>query len=280
MKMNSTNADTIESKKNAIKETIQELTLYGLAKTDFFDNAAFYGETALRIFHGLDRFSEDLDFSLVAPDPDFNLNDYIPGLEETISSFGLEMSIKERSKNVDSDIQSAFHKGNTRELIMNFYDDNGDVRNIVKDDSIKVKFEIDTNPPEYATFEKKFAFNPYPFSVNLYDESSLFAGKIHALLCRKWKNRIKGRDLYDYLFYIKNNVSVNLEHLNARMIQTGFIPYNTTMNIESLREILCEKFEEIDYEQAKKDVVPFISDEKSIEFWSPELFTEITKKLK
>ena len=183
---------TSTDKKNAIKEIIQEIVLCGLSRAGFFKHAAFYGGTALRIFYGLDRFSEDLDFSLMAPEG-FDLGEYLPTLEKEIRSYGLNFKAEERVKTAESAIQSAFLKGNTKEHILLFYADDRLAQSITPSELIKIKFEIDTNPPPFAGFEHKYRLLPSPYEICLYDAPSLFAGKIHAVLCRAWKNRIKGR---------------------------------------------------------------------------------------
>ena len=177
---------TSNDKKNAIKEIIQEIVLCGLSRAGFFKHAAFYGGTALRIFYGLDRFSEDLDFSLMAPES-FDLGEYLPSLEKEIRSYGLNFKAEEREKTVDSAVQSAFLKGNTKEHILLFYADDRLAQSITPSELIKIKFEIDTNPPPFATFEHKYRLLPSPYEICLYDAPSLFAGKIHAVLCRAWK---------------------------------------------------------------------------------------------
>lgn len=139
-------------KKNGIKEVIQEIVLCGLSRAGFFKSAAFYGGTALRIFYGLDRFSEDLDFSLKSPDPNFDFAEYLPILEREIRSYGLNFTMEVKIKSVDSAIRSAFLKGNTKEHMLMFYADEPLTRSIVSNELIKVKFEVDTNPPEFATF--------------------------------------------------------------------------------------------------------------------------------
>ena len=270
-------SNTIEEKKNALKEVVQEVALCGLSRAGFFKHAAFYGGTALRIFYGLDRFSEDLDFSLVMPNPDFQLKRYFSGLESELAALGLKFFIEEKQKNVDSAIKSAFLKGNTKEHILNIYD----IQNIGinPDEVIKIKFEVDTNPPAFAQFENKYRLLPSPYQVKLYDMSSLFAGKIHAVICRSWKNRVKGRDLYDYVFYLSRQAKVNLPHLQARLEDSGVWKSSETLTLEKLHEMLQARFEMINYEQAKQDVLPFIADPNKLDLWSEEFFVDITKNL-
>lgn len=274
------NIKTTIDKKNSIKEIVQEIALCGLSRAGFFKTAAFYGGTALRIFYGLDRFSEDLDFSLKTSTPSFDLSEYLPILEKEIRSYGLNFKIEAKEKSVDSDIKSAFLKGNTKEHIVMFYADERLARSIGITELIKVKFEVDTNPPDYATFETKYRLLPIPYEVTLYDMPSLFAGKIHAVICRAWKNRVKGRDLYDYVFYLSRGTQVNLAHLTARLAQTGYISSERQITIEDLKEMLRNRFASIDYVQAKQDVVPFIKNPNALDVWSVDFFYKITEDLR
>ncbi len=267
--------NSIEEKKNALKEIVQEVALCGLSRAGFFKKVAFYGGTALRIFYGLDRFSEDLDFSLMEPNKNFELKRYFTILENELLSLGLHFIIEEKVKTRDSDIKSAFLKGNTKEHILTVYGDN---LNINPNEVIKIKFEIDTNPPPLATFENKYRLLPSPYQVKLYDMPSLFAGKLHAVICRAWKNRVKGRDLYDYIFYLANNASVNLPHLRARLEDTGILKEKDIFGTKELYEMLTERFTVINFEQAKKDILPFIADKSKLELWNKEFFIDITKK--
>ena len=269
--------DNVEEKKNALKEIVQEVALCGLSRAGFFKNVAFYGGTALRIFYGLDRFSEDLDFSLIEPNENFELQKYFSSLEKELSSLGLHFSVEEKVKTHDSAIKSAFLKGNTKEHILSIY---GTDLNVNSNEVIKIKFEIDTNPPPLATFENKYRLLPSPYQVKLYDMPSLFAGKLHAVICRSWGNRIKGRDLYDYVFYLANNAAVNLPHLRARLEDTGVLTEKDTFELKELQTMLKERFATIDFEQAKQDVLPFVADKSKLELWSKEFFIDITQNLK
>lgn len=269
---------TMQDRKNAIKEVVQEIVLCGLSRGGFFKDVAFYGGTALRIFYGLDRFSEDLDFSLVTQNPNFDLTKYFPYIENETKSLGLNFVAIEKEKSIDSNIKSAFLKGNTKEHIMTFYEGK-DANNINRDELIKIKFEVDINPPVGATYETKFGLLPSPYQVKLYDKESLFAGKIHACLCRNWKSRVKGRDFYDYIFFLSIGAKVNLNNLKAKLVQSNFISEDYDLNIENLKALLNERFENLDIEQAKEDVLPFIKDPSRLDLWSKEFFKEITKNL-
>lgn len=271
--------NSLDDEKNALKEVVQEVALCGLSRAGFFKVAAFYGGTALRIFYGLDRFSEDLDFSLLAPDPDFELNQYFSVLENEIRAVGLNFTVEEKVKSADSNIQSAFLKGSTKEHILTVYKDTRFAIGLNTSEVIKIKFEVDINPPAFATFENKYRLLPSPYQVKLYDTPSLFAGKLHAVICRAWKNRVKGRDLYDYVFYLSQNAAVNLPHLKARLVGSGFIKEDFDLNRNSLIALLNDRFSSIDYEQAKQDILPFIKDKSKLDIWSAEFFKDITKNL-
>lgn len=270
--------ENIYDKKNAIKEIMQEIVLCGLSRAGFFKEAAFYGGTALRIFYGLDRFSEDLDFSLMTENPNFNLAQYFPILEKEVKSFGLNVTITEKEKVNESNIKSAFLKGNTKEHLLLFYA-NQPISGIADTELIKIKFEVDVNPPKYATFERRYRLLPAPFEINLYDAPSLFAGKIHAVICRAWKNRVKGRDLYDFVFYMSRRTPVNRKHLRERLLQSGYITPETQCTLEEIKTMLIERFQMIDYEQAKSDVEPFVHDTQSLALWSADFFKQITENL-
>lgn len=272
-------AESIYDRKNVVKEIMQEIVLCGLSRAGFFKEAAFYGGTALRIFHGLDRFSEDLDFSLMVENPDFDLTAYFPILEKEVKSFGLNVTIMEKEKAKESNIKSAFLKGNTKEHLLYFYS-NQPIAGISESELIKIKFEVDVNPPKYATFEHKYRLLPAPYEVNLYDASSLFAGKIHAVICRAWKSRVKGRDLYDYVFYLSRQTPVNLKHLRERLIQTNYIDEKDGCSLEDVKRMLIKKFETINYEQAKQDVEPFVRDQGTLALWGADFFKQITENLR
>lgn len=274
------NATNLLDKKNAIKEIMQEIVLCGLSRAGFFEKAVFYGGTALRIFYGLDRFSEDLDFSLRTTDANFDLEKYFPILEREVNALGLNVKIENKVKTFDSAIKSAFLKGNTKEHLLMFYSDSNLVKGINPDEVIKIKFEIDTNPPPFATFETKYKLQPSPYEISLYDLPSLFAGKIGAVLCRAWKSRIKGRDLYDYIFYLQKNATFNLKHLQARLVQAGFIYDDKELTLEDVKELLNNRFDSIDYEEAKKDVIPFVKDANVLNVWNANFFKSITQNLK
>ena len=277
--LNRYEVNNLAAKKDAMKEVLQEIVLCGLSRSGFFQKTAFYGGTAFRIFHGLDRFSEDLDFSLKTTDESFLLSDCFSVLKKEVSAFGLNVEICEKVKSKESAVQSAFLKGNTKEHMLMFYNDDRSVDGIPGNEKIKIKFEVDTNPPAFATFEHKYRLLPMPYDVMLYDVPSLFAGKVHAVICRAWKSRIKGRDLYDYVFFLSKGARLNTKHLKARLVQSGMWNESDSFSIADAGRLLCERFESIDYSQAKSDVLPFLKDSASLNMWSADFFKQITENL-
>ena len=272
-------ARTADERRLALREISQEVVLCGLSRAGFFNEAAFYGGTALRIFYGLDRFSEDMDFSLKTPSTQFDLETYLPYVEKECAAWGLSFSASVKQKNRESAIQSAFLKANTLEHILTLFPNDGALGGIVPSEVLRIKIEIDTDPAPHASFERKYRLLPTPFETCMYDEPSLFAGKVHAVLCRAWKNRVKGRDLYDYIFYLGRGSTVNLQHLEAKLRQTGKIGPEDAVSIDDVRSMLNERFDSIDYTQARADVAPFLQNPQATDLWSADFFKAVTESL-
>ena len=263
----------------ALREILQEIALLGLWRSKFFDKAAFYGGTALRILYGLDRFSEDLDFSLLKPADDFDLSRYIGALEKEIQSFGFEVSLTTRGKNASSPIQSAFLKANTMKQLLVIETADRIVRQIPKGQVIKIKIEIDTNPPPDFETESKYLLHPIPFPVKTFVLPDLFAGKMHAVLCRQWKSRVKGRDWYDLVWYISNHPRLHLRHLEQRMIQSGHLKEGEHLTNDKFSDLLERTIEKLNVKQARTEVESFVKPPEALEVWSKEFFTDIAKRI-
>lgn len=264
---------------NALKEIFQEISLLGLWRAKFYEKAAFYGGTALRILYGLDRFSEDLDFSLLKPEKHFDLSRYNQAIKDELNGFGFEVTVETKIKNNETDIESAFIKAETKKQFI-LIDVSSDIINrIHRMSNIKIKMEIDTNPPEKFETENKILLQPIPFSVKTYKLPYLFAGKIHALLCRPWQQRVKGRDWYDLVWYVSRQTPVNLIHLKERLIQTDTWERKNEFTVKNLSEMLIAKINETDFENAKKDILPFIKDNQAVSLWSNEFFTSLIDKI-
>lgn len=270
-----TNHDEAE---NALREIMQEIALAGLQRSGFFEKAAFYGGTALRIFYGVKRFSEDLDFSLLEVNPDFELQPYLDGMLTEFKSLGIDVSVKEKVKTRQSAVDSAFLKPDTKwkELILKGIIPQERIR--MRPD-IKIKLEVDTNPPPGFTTEEKLLLRPFSFYTKCFSAPDLFAGKMHALLFRKWKGRIKGRDWFDMEWYVKNNIPLHLEHLVIRSVQSGDWK-KETMSREEFTQLVFDKIDQVDIDHIKEDIVRFIPDDKPLDIWSREYFKELAKRIR
>jgi len=262
----------------AMREIMQEIALAALSRTDFFKKAAFYGGTALRIFHGLDRYSEDLDFSLLDKEPNFSLQPYFNVIHEEFESLGIRVSIRENEKRYKTPIESAFLKSETiwQELVL---EDIVKQHGIKSNRTIKIKIEIDRVPPLDFETEEKLLVKPFSFYVNCFDLSSLFAGKLHALLFRKWKNRVKGRDWYDMEWYIRKGIKLNKKHFLLRAIETKDWKEDQITG-EQILELLKHKVESVSFKAVKEDVRKFIKDDGQLEIWSAGYFKDLVEKIK
>lgn len=263
-----------------LREVLQQTALLGLARHQFFQHAIFYGGTALRILYGLDRYSEDLDFSLLKPDPHFDFTPFIYGMHQELLALGFELNVDLGKKNSDTGIWSAFLKGNTISMLLSIHE-TIKIKGIHPEQKIQIKLEIDTDPPlGYLPPESKLVRNPVPFYVSTYAIVDLFAGKMHAALCRNWKTRIKGRDWYDLIWYIQSGIPVNLAHLRERMRQTHHLQVDEKFGERELLERLYAKIDGIDWELAKSDIAMFIPDKQRLNLWSASFFKDLVKYLR
>ena len=260
---------TVEDKLNAIREVMQQVALSGLAKGGFFDKAAFYGGTCLRIFHGLNRFSEDMDFSLLAPMSDFDFRPYFDSIEEEFAAAGQKVTIALKKKTKVTPIQSAFLKSDT--ALFNLSLERGRV--------INIKLEVDTTPPlDFAT-EDKLLLLPRSFYVRCFTLPCLFAGKMHALLFRTWKNRVKGRDWYDFEWYVRKGIPLDFKHFCRRAYQFASVPDNS-LTLQGFQQLLFDKIHQTRFASAIDDVRPFIREQDSLQLWSSDYFEQVTSRMR
>lgn len=265
---------------NVLKEIVQEIALMGLSRSDFFTKASFYGGTALRIFYHLPRFSEDLDFSLDQREENFDIVQYFSFIEQELFAYHFQMKVTKKEKSKMTAVQSAFIKGNTVINILEITSKEDLISGMNPQAVMKIKFEIDTNPPSGAEYEYKNGIRPANYRVKLYDTASLFAGKISAVLARDYKNRVKGRDFFDYVWYLRNGYKVNLFHLQKRLEQSGKWNEKETLTLSRLKELLKARFESIDFSKAKEDVQPFLApaEQRGLSLWDSSFFTDITNE--
>ena len=262
---------------NALREIMQEIALLGLWRSKFFERAAFYGGTALRVIYGLDRCSEDLDFSLLLPDAECRLKNYGDALKSELESFGFTVEFSAKEKERPHNIESAFLKTNTRMQLITI--GIGEIaRQMHSRENLKIKLEIDIDPPGGFATEIKYLLRPVPHAVRTYALPDLLAGKLHAVLCRRWRNRSKGRDWYDMVWYAGHYPKVDLKHLEIRMRQSGDYPDDEPLTLARLLDFLYQAIDEVDIEQIKADVLPFIRDAGQLEIWSRDFFREVVRQ--
>lgn len=265
-------SQTILEQDNALNEIAQEIALLALSRAGFFTIAAFQGGTALRILYGLDRFSEDLDFILLTPYQRFVWDSYFENMQEEFNAYGYTLEMKSKAK-LDKTIRTAFLKTDS---IGGFL--------IIKDNrsnrpKLQIKLEIDTNPPAGSTYDLKYLDFPLPFSIQAQDLPSMFASKCHALLCRSY---VKGRDWYDFIWYVARLTKINFTLLDNALFQAG--PWqNQTINLTPawLEQQLKQKIINIDWHTAKQDVARFLKPRElaTLEIWSKDFFLSRLDKL-
>ena len=263
---------------DALREIMQEIALAGLQRAGFFEKAAFYGGTALRIFYDLDRFSEDLDFSLLEPDEKFSLEPYFEAVVKEFEALGISVSIQEKKKSTTSNVESAFLKSGTvwKELVL---EDVVPQMGVGVLPNVKIKIEVDRKPPLGFETEEKLLLRPFSFYVKCFKMPSLFAGKMHALLFRKWIKRVKGRDWYDLEWYIKKGTPLDLDHFLLRAQDTGDWK-GETINGAQVIQLLEEKIKSVNFASVKEDVIRFIPDSSVLDLWGKQYFLDLIKKLK
>jgi predicted nucleotidyltransferase component of viral defense system len=271
--------ENLDDYRRALREIIQEIALLGLWRSKFFDKAAFYGGTALRILYGLARYSEDLDFSLLAPEIDFDLSRYTASLEKELAGFGFNVKIESRAKTVPTNIQSAFLKANTFQQLLVIETAEEFIRQIHRGQILKIKIELDTDPPPGFETRMHYLLQPIPFAVRVYELPDLFAGKMHALLCRRWKTRAKGRDWYDLVWYAANHPELHLAHLEQRMRQTGHWEAAAPLPPDAFHRLFAERVEALDVDQARREVEPFVDNPEALALWSKNFFKDLATRI-
>ncbi len=257
---------TEQERRNAIFEANQQVILAGLYNGGFFDVAAFYGGTCLRIFHGLQRFSEDMDFSLLTLNDKFDFTKYFQPIIDEFAIVGREVEIKKKDKKSFGKVESAFLKDNTDVYDVSFQTDK----------SIKIKIEVDTQPPLNFGTEQKLLLQPHSFMTRCFTLPDLFAGKMHALVYRGWKNRVKGRDWYDFEWYVRHNVPLDFAHFAERVHQFN----NEEIRQEVFMAKLKDRLASADINQVKNDALPFVRNPNELDIWSNDYFVQLADMVK
>ena len=260
------NPQNAEQRLNAQHQAMQQIVLAGLQKGGFFEHAAFYGGTCLRIFHNLPRFSEDMDFSLTEKNPSIHLENYFQAIQDVFAFTGKEVVITQKEKLNFGRVESAFLKEDTSAYDIVFQTEK----------TIKVKIELDTDPPLLFDTKQKLLMRPYSLMVRCFTLPDLFAGKMHALVYRNWKSRVKGRDWYDFEWYIRFNVPLNFKHLQERIREFS----GKEVSKEEFMQLLRERLSTADINQVKQDVLPFVDRPSDLNIWSNDYFLQLADKLR
>lgn len=250
------------------QEVMQLIALSGLARGGFFEKAAFYGGTCLHLFYGMERFSEDMDFSLLSPDPKFDFESYFPAIQEEFAIAGKEVEMQLKHKGKPSSIESAFLKESSEVFRIGF----------TTQKQIKVKIEVDIDPPPDFSTEMKLMTRPVSRWIRAYSIGDLYAGKVSAALFRAWRSRVKGRDWYDLEWYVRNGFVCNLKHLSARGRES-----NSNVDLSSREAVIAafkERIATIDFKAASEDVRPFLKDASCLDIWSQDYFTALVDMIK
>ncbi len=258
--------DTADARRNALYEVMQQVVLCGLYRGGFFSEAAFYGGTCLRIFHGLNRYSEDMDFCLLKKDENFTLEKYFPDIIDECRLLGREVEITKKDKRNFGKVESAFLKDNTNVYNLSF----------TTEKSLKIKIEVDTEPPLQFDTEERLLLQPFSFFTRCVTLPNLFPGKMHALVFRQWKHRVKGRDWYDFEWYVRNQVPLNFRHLQVRIKEFNGLDVNR----EQFVDLLKERLSTTDIRQVKADVMPFVRNPHDLDIWSNDYFLQLAEMVR
>ena len=257
---------TATAKRNATYEVMQQVALTGLQRGGFFEKAAFYRGTCLRIFHGLGRYSEDMDFTLLKDDSSFNIENYFSAIIAEFKALGRDVVITKKEKRNFGKVESAFLKDDTHVYNLAFQTEK----------SLKIKIEVDTQPPLGFKTEQKLLLQPFSFMTRCVVLPDLFAGKMHALVYRKWRQRVKGRDWYDFEWYVRNGVPLDFEHFRQRAIDFN----GEDLAEEDFLKLLKERLATTDINAVKKDVLPFVRNPSELDIWSNDYFVQLVGMMK
>jgi len=206
-----------------------------------------------------------MDFSLLEKNPAFKLEDYFPAIIEEAKAVGREVTISKKDKKIFGKVESAFLKDNTNVYNISFQTEK----------TLKIKIEVDIEPPLRFETEQKLLMRPFSFMTRCFTLPDLFAGKMHALVFRQWKNRVKGRDWYDFEWYVRNSVPLDFEHLQVRTSE--FNGLNLTK--EGFLTLLRERLASTDIYAVKADVEPFVINPRELEIWSNDYFLQLTDRI-
>jgi len=253
----------------ALQAAMQEVVLCGLSDGGFFRHAAFYGGTCLKLFYGLDRFSEDLDFTRAGSASGVSLASYFDAVRRAFAAVGREVVVSEMEKSVLTDTESAFVKTETCAYQIG-------VKNAPK---TMVKFEMDTCPALDFPSEVKFLLAPSPHSIVCCTLESLLVGKVGACLFRAWKNRVKGRDWYDLAWFAARKTPLRLDWLRQASSARHPEAAERLCDADGFRQVMCARIDAIDFDAARADVAPFVSNPHALDIWGRDYFKAVINAL-
>ncbi len=261
------NPKNIYEFENAFREISQKIILYALAQTSFFKNVAFYGGTCLRIFHGLDRFSEDLDFQVISEDYKLDFDQYMSKCITVLESYGLKSIVYSKSDYDSGEVRRRYIKISHYDIASEFF---GKI-NMNKEKLLSIKIEVSTVFIPGAKYEMKLLNSPMFSNIYCFNYESLFASKLNALITRNWRERTKGRDYYDYMFYVSHNIKINLDYLKNKL-KYSLNKDTSDYTIDDIKELLKERFEQTDFNSLKSDIIPFVNTDYNIDNINKEMF--------
>ena len=247
------NPKNLNEFENVLREISQKIILYALSQTSFFKNAAFYGGTCLRIFHNLDRFSEDLDFQVIREDYKLDFDQYMSKCINVLESYGLKATVYTKPDYDNGEVRRRYIKISYYDLANEYFG----IISMNKEKLVSIKIEVSTKFIPGAKYEMKLLNSPMFSNIYCFDYSSLFAGKLNALITRNWRERTKGRDYFDYMFYLSHNVKFNLEYLKNKL-KYSLNKDTSRFTNDNIKELLKNKFEESNFESLKADIIPFV----------------------
>lgn len=272
-------AARVEDYDRALREIMQQVILLGLWRGRFFEHAAFYGGTALRLVHGLDRFSEDLDFSLLEPDSLFDLGGFRSSAVRELSAHGIEADAGSAEKPEGSSIQHLFLSANACSTMASAGAPQAVISSLPRERLLKVRLEVDVCPAPGFSTTPGYLLVPLPFQVRCYSLSDLHASKMHAVLCRRWRNRVKGRDWFDMVWFAANHPQLHLAHLDQKMRQSGDLGSAEVLTEDLLRSKIDMAIDRLDVNAARREVEPFVTDYTSLQIWSIDFFRAVAARI-
>lgn len=266
-------ANPIEQE-NVLQELMQHYVLSSLSRAGLFAEAMFQGGTCLRIVYGMNRFSEDLDFLLKRPNPEFHWQSYLEAVRKDCKQEGISFELQDKSQ-TGTAVRKAFLKTDSigKILLLDLPFERYQAR------KIRIKLEIDSNPPEGSTFTTSYITFPVTTPLTTQSLESGFALKLHALLCRAY---VKGRDWYDFVWYIARKTQPDLSLLQRALLQMGpWAGQEINMNKLWVQEQMEMTIHRIDWSTARSDVQRFLPlrEQESLHSWGMEFFLQYLTRM-